>query len=427
MGPRPRPRRALSNRGGPIALRGDSDAARLLQAAWRAAEAEPFAEDALTHGFHSYPARMHPALARALIAGLSQPGGRVLDPFCGSGTVLIEAMRLGRTAVGVDLSPLAVRVAEVGCELRSPAERQRFELALQQVAAASLSRVRARTKARAPLSAAQRATYEPHVLLELAGLLEEIRRVQPEADARALELVFSTLLVKFSRTRADTAARPADKRIRKGLASEFFLRKGQELVHRWEALVAALPGAGRGSGPDAGPRTPRAVLGDARELPRLLAGEPPFALVVSSPPYGGTYDYQAHHALRCAWLGLPTRAAERGEIGARRHLSRGAGPARAALARWDRELGAALRAIGAVCEPDASIALVMGDAQIAGVRIDAAEQLARLAPQAGLRPLAVASQPRADYHRGPARMEHIVLMQPCHDRAGWHPETGLSD
>ena len=48
------------------------------------------------HGFHAWPARMHPMTARALIERFSAPGGKVLDPFAGSGTVAIEAMLAGQ-------------------------------------------------------------------------------------------------------------------------------------------------------------------------------------------------------------------------------------------------------------------------------------------------------------------------------------------
>jgi DNA modification methylase len=44
---------------------------------------------------------------------LSQPGDLVLDPFCGSGTVLLEAQLAGRRAYGADTNPLARLIARV--------------------------------------------------------------------------------------------------------------------------------------------------------------------------------------------------------------------------------------------------------------------------------------------------------------------------
>jgi len=67
----------------------------------------------ITHNFYRYPARFSPAFARAFIATCTQPGDLVLDPFVGGGTTLVEAQALGRRAIGVDLSSLAVFVSTV--------------------------------------------------------------------------------------------------------------------------------------------------------------------------------------------------------------------------------------------------------------------------------------------------------------------------
>jgi DNA modification methylase len=44
-----------------------------------------------THGFHSYPAMMIPQVARRVILEYSKEKDTLLDPFCGSGSVLVEA------------------------------------------------------------------------------------------------------------------------------------------------------------------------------------------------------------------------------------------------------------------------------------------------------------------------------------------------
>ena len=50
-------------------------------------------------------------LASRFIRQHSRPGDAVVDIFCGAGTTLAEAVRLGRTAVGVDNDPVAVETA----------------------------------------------------------------------------------------------------------------------------------------------------------------------------------------------------------------------------------------------------------------------------------------------------------------------------
>ena len=55
---------------------------------------------------------MLPALARHAIAAFSHAGDLVLDPMCGIGTTLIEAVHLGRNAVGVEYEPRWAELAE---------------------------------------------------------------------------------------------------------------------------------------------------------------------------------------------------------------------------------------------------------------------------------------------------------------------------
>jgi len=393
----PRRRSSLSARGGAIRQAGDSAWAEELS---RVLAASDTAEtDDLTHGFHTYPARMHPRLARELIAGWAEPGAVVLDPFCGSGTVLVEALVAGCRPQGVDLNPLALRISEVHCALRSPASRQRFEQRVQTVAEDSFARVRSRARVQQLPDRAVQQHYQPHVLLELCGLLEAIEACDGQADRRALSVVFSALLVKFSRRRADTSDEEVDKRIRTGLVTVFCVRKASELVLRWEALY------------DAAPRDAfevKLACGDARELPRLLG--PRFAadLIVTSPPYGGTYDYLHQHALRAAWFGLDTRQFAQAEIGSRRALS---GDPRA-VTRWNRELLAVLRAQRALLRPDGRVVLWLGDAELGGARVEADRQVAKLAPEAGLRLVASAAQERPDVRGGAPRAEHLLLLVP---------------
>ena len=76
----------------------------------------------LTHNFYRYPARFSPKLVRATIEAFTEPGDLVLDPFVGGGTTLVEAMVLGRHAVGSDISSLAIFVSEVKTTIYSEDE-----------------------------------------------------------------------------------------------------------------------------------------------------------------------------------------------------------------------------------------------------------------------------------------------------------------
>ena len=58
-----------------------------------------------------YPAEKPAEIAEVLIRQSSQPGDVVADPFMGSGSVGVAALRLGRRFLGNDLNPEAVQIA----------------------------------------------------------------------------------------------------------------------------------------------------------------------------------------------------------------------------------------------------------------------------------------------------------------------------
>lgn len=60
-----------------------------------------------THGFHTYPAMMVPQIASQLIRQYGTKARLLYDPYCGSGTSLVEANLAGINAIGNDLNPLA--------------------------------------------------------------------------------------------------------------------------------------------------------------------------------------------------------------------------------------------------------------------------------------------------------------------------------
>lgn len=57
------------------------------------------------HQIGPYIGKMKPLIARTLISSFSCEGDTIYDPFCGSGTVALEAWTLGRKVIANDLNP----------------------------------------------------------------------------------------------------------------------------------------------------------------------------------------------------------------------------------------------------------------------------------------------------------------------------------
>lgn len=67
----------------------------------------------VTHGLHDYKGKFYPQLAKGLINLCSlKPKAAIFDPFCGSGTTLLEGYLNGYKTFGCDMNPLAAKIAK---------------------------------------------------------------------------------------------------------------------------------------------------------------------------------------------------------------------------------------------------------------------------------------------------------------------------
>jgi DNA modification methylase len=361
-----RQRRAFSQRN--LALESEGPLGALLGEALAVPAESGYA---LTHVFHPYAGRFHPALPRTVLAATVRPGQVVLDPFMGGGTTLVEALLQGRAAWGNDLNPVAVRIARERTRPRSAGEARRLEGEARRIAA----EVEALRREKAPprvLHRRQHALarhYAPHLLAELMQWHRLIAAL-PAGDLReSMQAVLSSGAVKFSNLAGGEGPEAgAQPRFGKGAVSRFLAAKAAELARAQAELAARIP-----------PGTPTARLyqEDARLLPSL--GWAACDVALTSPPYPGTYDYHQQHHLRMDWLELDEAPLAAGEIGARRQQPAGGGEAGSAGESWSESLRAVLAALARVLKPGGSLFLVLGDWIADEHAVDAAAMLRRVA------------------------------------------------
>jgi SAM-dependent methyltransferase len=332
---------------------------------------------------------MHPLTARRVLKDVKH-GQVVLDPFCGSGTVLVEAIMRGARTIWVDASPLAILVA--GATTSRP-RRDLVDKAravardvLEEGKAARRSGWQAPPRRPAP-EGVLRGWFEPHVRAELEALAAAV------GDDQLLRAVLSSILIKLSRRASDTKDEKVQRTLARGMAARLFARRAEELAQGLTALWKAAPA-----------RTPPAELhlGDARALPLPDAS---VDVVATSPPYAGTYDYLDHQRLRMAFLQLPSGPLAKLEIGARRDPD---------VPAYARDLGKALREIARVLRPGGRAYVLIGDS-LAGGRAVYADALVREVSPLPVVAAAGAERPpwgaaeRAAFRRTPKR-EHLMCL-----------------
>jgi DNA modification methylase len=365
-------------------LLGDAERAQAMADALAAIE--PI--ERYTHGFHTWPAGLHPDAARDLLRVF--PGNSVLDPFCGGGTVLVEGRAAGRRVHGRDLSTVALRIA--GARTRTDGEEI---LTRMRSAARKLTESAQRADQFPPedIFRAVREWYAPHVLCELEHLRLGVQAA--DADIRPLlEVIFSSMIVKVSWRKSDTSAQRVKHDRPAGTTSILFHKKARELGRRIAELREATPA-----------ETPPAEiqLGDARRI-RV---RDPVDLVLTSPPYPGTYDYLPMQHLRRIWLG-ENSGHDADELGSRRAWR---GGERTAVREWREGTFAWTKAAADALAPGGFLVVVIGDGLTPGGAIDTSEPTEEAGRRAGLRSIARASLERPDHARNSTRWEHVFAFQ----------------
>lgn len=253
------------------------------------------------HGLHEYKGKFNPQVARALLNVLGVlPGQRVLDPFCGSGTTLVECVHLGAAGYGADINPLAVFISNAKLQaLATPAAE------LREVLKRLMDKLRQTAPRLAPDESPRRRYLESWFDPDILAIIERLRRAT-DAVAQALAPVFLTIASNLLRdySRQD----PHDLRVRRRKSSlpaapflDAFRDACEQSIKRIGATQMVLESTAVLK--KASQTLVRATLCDATELANAIP-QAPFDAAITSPPYAMALPYVDIHRLSLVWLGL---------------------------------------------------------------------------------------------------------------------------
>ena len=339
---------------------------------------------------HPFPARMAPELTCRSLRMVPNDG-RILDPMCGSGTVVRAAVESGFQCVGIDIDPLAVLIARAWT---TPLDTHQIHVNANHMLQVAKS-LPAGDVEQAPDPETEQFIcfwFAPRQRVELARLATALRQqTEPMKSilAVALSRIVITKEMMASLARDTSHSRPH----KVAVFNDFdvyagFLRSARYVASRLE--------------PDLIEGQAHILRSDARTLEGIE--DDSFDLALTSPPYLNAIDYLRGHRLALVWLGHslePLRETRSVSVGAERSLPRKDAPVSVSpfvtehdgatlaprhwgwIRRYASDMDAVLRQLGRVVKQGGRIVLVLGNSFLRGATIDNAGLIEELAKRIG--------------------------------------------
>lgn len=377
-------------------------ATAVLAESWEYADADT---QHLTHNVHRYSGKFIPQIAARAISLLTEPGDLVVDPYCGSGTTLVEAALLNRRAVGVDLNPLAVLIARVKttpvpkvaldgllAKLTKELTRNGLDSSLP-----LFRHVAGGTKSRAESDPRffhewYRKWFQPEVLRDLIEIDLAIREISDDTLRDVARVAFSDILRRSSNAHSGYPNVMFDKN---APVKDSPMRPFLKALERTVQMVSTLSTAGASwSGV-------KVRHGNATALP---VDDASVDAVVSHPPYIGSIPYAEYGALSLQWLGADWKQLDRELTGGRRQSPD-------VIERFEHGYSDMLKEAARVLRPGRHAFLMVGNPVVRGEVVNLAEMTLKLAQDAGFN-LVVRTE-RKGVNRRANKMgpEHLLFFQ----------------
>lgn len=368
---------------------------------WEYADANT---QSLTHNVHRYSGKFIPQIAARAIDILSKEGDTVLDPYCGSGTTLLEAALQRRNSIGIDLSPLATLIAKVKTTPLPIEELDKEVARLNR----KVSGREAQTIDSLPLFAAKtteqsfdlgankkwnnewfRKWFNDAVLRDLLFLEEQIFMVENQ-DFQDLALVaFSDVLRKSSNAAS-------------GYPNIMFDKMRPERPRPLKPFVRALAKVAQMVGElDGTPLTEHMPVIFNANSTKMPVEDSSVDVIVTHPPYIGSIPYAEYGLLSLRWLGHDPKSLDKELTGGRRQ-------SKYVVDRFSADYQLFMEECHRTLRPGRFAFFMVGNPVVRGEKINLRKMTIDLAERAGLD--LVATTERAGVNRRANKMGSEFLL-----------------
>lgn len=258
----------------------------------------------LTHCFHDYPARMIPQVAGKLLDLFGKKARTLFDPYCGTGTSLVEGLIRGVTVFGTDLNPLARLIAQAKTTPASP------EIVGMQIIDFQNATFFDGAENATPPTEIEGITdldfwFKSDVTKQLAAILEYINKIEKPNVKRFFQVAFSETVRESSNTRNREFKlyRYAPEEL-KAFSPDVLNIMRKKLARNHQGLIDFCELTSTVT------KKPKARIFDfnsVNDIPQKSVPASSVDIVVTSPPYGDsgtTVAYGQYSRLSAAWLGL---------------------------------------------------------------------------------------------------------------------------
>jgi site-specific DNA-methyltransferase (cytosine-N4-specific) len=233
------------------------------------------------HSIHPYPAKFIPEIPRQLIR-LFHPNDQsvLLDPFCGSGTTLVEGIKSGIDSWGIDVNPLACLISEV----KTVPLYEDIEIIADRIVHRSREFI-SKNEVDIPIIPHIDHWFKPEIQKVLSVLVKEINREKTCGVVKALKVALSSIVVRVSNQESDTRYAAIEKVVS---TEDVFEQFHQSVSSIWKAVNTLSDSLFH--------RLGRAVILN-RDMLAVSPDELPrnVGLVITSPPYPNAYEYWLYH------------------------------------------------------------------------------------------------------------------------------------